>query len=81
VNLRSVAEHAALAIDQGSTVVKQSSGKLIGSKSGLRIDQRHRKARLRTDRHRTVRSKRCLSNKTALAMIFKRAEAAKRNGV
>jgi putative transposase len=29
-----------------------------------------------TVRHRTVRSKGCLSNKTALAMIFKLAEAA-----
>jgi putative transposase len=29
-----------------------------------------------TIRHRTVRSKGCLSNKTALAMIFKLAEAA-----
>ena len=29
-------------------------------------------------RHRTVRSKGCLSNKTALAMIFKLAEAAER---
>jgi putative transposase len=32
-----------------------------------------------TVRHRTVRSKGCLSNKTALAMIFKLAEAAERN--
>ena len=32
-----------------------------------------------TIRHRTVRSKGCLSNKTALAMIFKLAEAAERN--
>ena len=31
-----------------------------------------------TVRHRTVRSKGCLSNKTALAMIFKLAEAAER---
>ena len=31
-----------------------------------------------TIRHRTVRSKGCLSNKTALAMIFKLAEAAER---
>jgi putative transposase len=30
-------------------------------------------------RHRTVRSKGCLSNKTALAMIFKLAEAAERS--
>jgi hypothetical protein len=29
-----------------------------------------------TVRHRTMRSKGCLSNKTALAMIFKLAEAA-----
>jgi putative transposase len=29
-------------------------------------------------RHRTVRSKGCLSNKTALAMIFKLAEAAEK---
>jgi hypothetical protein len=29
--------------------------------------------------HRTVRSKGCLSNKTALAMIFKLAEFAERN--
>ena len=33
-----------------------------------------------TVRHRTVRSKGCLSNKTALAMIFKPAEAAKKAG-
>jgi len=32
-----------------------------------------------TVRHRTVRSKGCLSNKTALAMIFKIAEAAERS--
>jgi transposase-like protein len=32
-----------------------------------------------TVRHRTMRSKGCLSNKTALAMIFKLAEAAERN--
>jgi hypothetical protein len=30
-------------------------------------------------RHRTVRSKGCLSNKTALAMVFKLAEAAEKN--
>jgi hypothetical protein len=30
-------------------------------------------------RHRTVRSKGCLSNKTTLAMIFKLAEAAETN--
>ena len=34
-----------------------------------------------TVRHRTVRSKGCLSNKTALAMIFKLAEAAEKAGV
>ena len=33
-----------------------------------------------TVRHRTVRSKGCLSNKTALAMIFKLAEAARKAG-
>jgi putative transposase len=32
-----------------------------------------------TIRHRTVRAKGCLSNKTALAMIFKLAEAAERS--
>ena len=32
-----------------------------------------------TVRHRTMRSKGCLSNKTALAMIFKLAEAAQKN--
>jgi transposase-like protein len=32
-----------------------------------------------TVRHRTVRSKGCLLNKTALAMIFKLAEAAERS--
>ena len=32
-----------------------------------------------TVRHRTVRSKGCLSNKTALAMVFKLAEAAEKN--
>ena len=32
-----------------------------------------------TVRHRTVRAKGCLSNKTALAMIFKLAEAAERS--
>jgi len=30
-------------------------------------------------RHRTVRSKGCLSNKTALAMIFKLAQAAEKS--
>jgi transposase-like protein len=34
-----------------------------------------------TVRHRTVRSKGCLSNKTALAMIFKLAKAARKAGV
>jgi nicotinamide mononucleotide (NMN) deamidase PncC len=34
---------------------------------------------LATIRHRTVRSKGCLSNKTALAMIFKLAEAAEKS--
>ena len=32
-----------------------------------------------TIRHRTVRAKGCLSNKTALAMIFKLAQAAETN--
>ena len=32
-----------------------------------------------TVRHRTVRSKGCLSNQTALAMIFKLAEAAEKS--
>ncbi len=32
-----------------------------------------------TVRHRTVRSKGCLSNKTALAMIFKLPEAAEKS--
>ena len=32
-----------------------------------------------TIRHRTVRSKNCLSNKTALAMIFKLAQAAEKS--
>ena len=32
-----------------------------------------------TTRHRTVRSKGCLSNKTALAMIFKLAEVAEKS--
>jgi putative transposase len=32
-----------------------------------------------TVRHRTVRSKGCLSNRTALAMIFKLAEAAEKS--
>jgi putative transposase len=32
-----------------------------------------------TVRHRTMRSKGCLSNKTALAMIFKLAEGAKKS--
>jgi putative transposase len=32
-----------------------------------------------TVRHRTVRSKGCLSNKTALAMIFKLAEVAEKS--
>jgi putative transposase len=32
-----------------------------------------------TVRHRTIRSKGCLSNKTALAMVFKLAEAAQKN--
>ena len=30
-------------------------------------------------RHRTIRSKGCLSNKTALAMVFKLAEGAQRS--
>ena len=32
-----------------------------------------------TIRHRTVRSKGCLSNKTALALIFKLAQAAEKS--
>lgn len=32
-----------------------------------------------TVRHRTIRSKGCLSNKTALAMVFKLLEAAQRS--
>jgi len=32
-----------------------------------------------TVRHRTIRSKGCLSNKTALAMVFKRVEQAQRH--
>jgi len=32
-----------------------------------------------TVRHRTIRSKGCLSNKTALAMIFKLADAAQKS--
>ena len=36
-------------------------------------------SRFATVRHRTVRSKGCLSNKTALAMIFKLAEAAEKS--
>ena len=39
-------------------------------------DQRYRKLVRHIVRHRTVRSKGCLSIKTALAMIFKLAEAA-----
>ena len=34
-----------------------------------------------TVRHRTIRSKGCLSNKTALAMVFKLIEAAQKSGV
>jgi putative transposase len=37
------------------------------------------KSSFATIRHRTVRSKGCLSNKTALAMIFKLAEAAEKS--
>jgi putative transposase len=37
------------------------------------------KARFATVRHRTVRSKGYLSNKTALAMIFKLAEAGEKS--
>jgi hypothetical protein len=40
-------------------------------------DERHRL--FATVRHRTVRSKGCLSNKTALAMIFKLAEAVEKS--
>ena len=32
-----------------------------------------------TVRHRTIRAKGCLSNKTALAMVFKLADAAQKN--
>jgi hypothetical protein len=32
-----------------------------------------------TVRHRTIRSKGCLSNKTALAMVFKLVEGAQKN--
>jgi putative transposase len=32
-----------------------------------------------TVRHRTIRSKRCLSNRTALAMVFKLVEAAQKS--
>ena len=34
-----------------------------------------------TVRHRTIRSKGCLSNKTALAMVFKLVEGAQKTGV
>ena len=33
-----------------------------------------------TVRHRTIRSRDCLSNRTALAMVFKLVEAAQKNG-
>ena len=42
-------------------------------------DQRHRKHVRDGAPHRTVRSKGCLSNKSALAMIFKLAEAAEKS--
>jgi putative transposase len=54
----------------------------------IRISQRHPEhlrttnvveSSFATVRHRTVRSKGCLSNKTALAMIFKLAEAAEKS--
>jgi hypothetical protein len=34
-----------------------------------------------TVRHRTIRSKGCLSNRTALAIVFKLLEAAQKSGV
>jgi putative transposase len=37
------------------------------------------KSTFATVRHRTVRSKGCLSNKTALAMVFKLAQAAEKH--
>jgi hypothetical protein len=68
-------------IRQGGRVLDQGSRRAAGL---LRLpgraleasahNQRHRKLR-----HRTVRSKGCLSNKTALAMIFKLAEAGEKN--
>ena len=50
-----------------------------GGLSGNAPRRRDQSYALATIRHRTVRSKGCLSNKTALAMIFKLAEAAEKS--
>src|SRR4029077_1405497 len=69
-------------IRQGCRVPDQGSRRVACL---LRLPAEHWKHRRTTNpiessfatvRHRTVRSKGCLSNKTALAMIFKLAEAA-----
>jgi putative transposase len=56
--------------------------KLEGSRFGSRVLEssiRLVESSFATIRHRTVRSKGCLSNKTALAMIFKLADAAEKS--
>jgi hypothetical protein len=81
VNLRSVAEACGPCdrpgLYRGEAIEPEADQLEIGSA----YQPTSSKSAFATDRHRTVRSKRCLSNKTALAMIFKRTEAAKRNGV
>src|SRR5262245_55889143 len=57
-----------------------SPAAIKGRQSGGHIFPRRMEAldTFATVRHRTIRSKGCLSNKTALAMVFKLVEAAQR---
>ena len=66
---------AAACLGQGS---RDDAGVLRLSRRALEASAHHQPHRkhIRTVRHRTVRSKGCLSNKTALAMVFKLAQAA-----
>jgi len=75
------------ALRQPYRPVKSRSLSVLSYCRTVRCDRRGEKATEKTRiessfatvRHRAVRSKGCLSNKTALAMIFKLAEAAERS--
>lgn len=74
---------------QGTTSCRNPGGAIISVRRGDFVGIRKHWKHLRTSnviestfatvRHRTIRSKGCLSNKTALAMIFKLAQAAEKH--